>query len=203
MAKEKNKDNVYQVYDEIIDWFDMNRRKDLAMEKFYLSYIQKYLPLQSKILDVGCGTGEPIAKFLISEGYTVTGVDASKKMIELCKQRFLKGRWLLADMRTLDLPEKFHAVIAWHSFFHLSHGDQRKTLTLMASYVEQAGLLIFTSGPEYSEVWSDNGGHDLYHASLSTEEYKQILMDNNFKVLVHKIRDPECGEATVWVAQKS
>lgn len=73
----------------------------------------------------------------------------------------------------------------------------------MASFVEQAGLLIFTSGPEYSEVWSDNGGHDLYHASLSTEEYKQILMDNNFKVLVHKIRDPECGEATVWVAQKA
>ncbi|HAT1883616.1 TPA: class I SAM-dependent methyltransferase, partial [Legionella pneumophila] len=104
---------------------------------------------------------------------------------------------------TLDLNEKFHAVIAWHSFFHLPHDDQRMTLKLLASYVDQNGLLIFTSGPEYDEVWSNNGGHDLYHASLSTEEYEQILIDNNFKVLAHKIRDPDCGDATVWVAQKN
>ncbi|HAU1151569.1 TPA: class I SAM-dependent methyltransferase [Legionella pneumophila] len=199
----RNKDNVYQVYDEIIDWFDHARTKDLKMEKSYLNFIQKHLPLNSKILDVGCGTGEPIAKFLIKAGYIVTGIDASKRMIDLCKQRFPKEKWLIADMRTLDLNEKFHAVIAWHSFFHLSHEDQRSTLKLLASYVDQNGLFIFTSGPEYGEVWSDNGGHELYHASLSTEEYKQILIDNNFKILIHKIRDPECGEATVWVAQKS
>ncbi|HAT9133948.1 TPA: class I SAM-dependent methyltransferase, partial [Legionella pneumophila subsp. pneumophila] len=51
--------------------------------------------------------------------------------------------------------------------------------------------------------WSDDGGHDLYHASLSAEEYTQILLDCNFKVLIHKVRDPDCGEATVWVAQKN
>ncbi|HAT1596444.1 TPA: methyltransferase domain-containing protein [Legionella pneumophila] len=200
---EKNKDKVYQVYDEIVDWFDDNRTKDLTMEKFYLDFIQKCLKPKSKILDVGCGTGEPIAQFLINEGYDVTGIDASRKMINLCKQRFPKNKWILADMRTLDLNEKFHAVIAWHSFFHLPHDDQRMTLKLLASYVDLNGLLIFTSGPEYDEVWSNNGGHDLYHASLSTEEYEQILIDNNFKVLAHKIRDPDCGDATVWVAQKS
>ncbi|HAT3884547.1 TPA: class I SAM-dependent methyltransferase [Legionella pneumophila] len=200
---EKNKDKVYQVYDEIVDWFDDNRTKDLTMEKLYLDFIQKCLKPKSKILDVGCGTGEPIAQFLINEGYDVTGIDASRKMISLCKQRFPKNKWILADMRTLDLNEKFHAVIAWHSFFHLPHDDQRMTLKLLASYVDQNGLLIFTSGPEYDEVWSNNGGHDLYHTSLSTEEYEQILIDNNFKVLAHKIRDPDCGDATVWVAQKA
>ncbi|WP_242604524.1 class I SAM-dependent methyltransferase [Legionella gresilensis] len=184
-------------------WFDTNRNKDLTMEKFYLNFIQKYLPPKCKILDIGCGTGEPIAKFLLNEGYKVTGIDASKKMIDLCKQRFPEGRWLLADMRTLDLDEKFHAVIAWHSFFHLPHEDQRRTLKLLASYVELNGLLIFTSGPEFGEVWSNNGGQDLYHASLSIEEYKQILVDNNFKILEHKIKDPQCGEATVWVVQKN
>jgi hypothetical protein len=69
--------------------------------------------------------------------------------------------------------------------------------------VEQNGLLIFTSGPEYGEVWGDNGGYDLYHASLSSEEYTQILLECHFKILVHNVRDPECGEATVWVAQKN
>ena len=200
---EKNKNDVYQIYNEIIDWFDTHRSKELIMEKFYLNLIQKYLQPNSKILDVGCGTGEPIARFLIEKGYKVTGIDASRKMIDLCKQRYPKERWLLADMRVLDLQEQFHAVIAWHSFFHLSPEDQRTTLKLLASYIHQNGLLIFTSGPEYGEVWSNNGGHDLYHASLSSEEYEKILIDNNFKILEHKIKDPECGEATVWVAQKN
>ncbi|MCX7114845.1 MAG: methyltransferase domain-containing protein [Gammaproteobacteria bacterium] len=200
---ERNKTKVYQVYDEIFEWIDSHRNKELKMEKFYLNFIQKYTQPEANILDVGCGTGEPIARFLLEKGYKLTGVDASKKMIEVCKKRFPDGKWLLADMRTLDLQEQFDAVIAWHSFFHLPHDDQRVTLKLLATFVSQKGLLIFTTGPEYGEVWSDNGGHDLYHASLSSEEYEQILTDNDFKVLTHKIRDPECGDATVWVAQKN
>ena len=202
MAK-KNKHKVYEVYDVIIDWFDKNRSKELTMEQFYLNLIQTYLKPKSKILDVGCGTGEPIARFLIEQGYKVTGIDASYKMIDLCKQRFPEERWLLADMRTIDLQEQFQAVIAWHSFFHLPHEDQRLTLKLLSSLVESKGLLIFTSGPEYDEVWGNNGGEELYHASLSSEEYNKILTDNDCKVLVHKIEDPDCGEATVWVAQKN
>lgn len=200
---ERNKNKVYQVYDEIIDWFDSHRNKELTMERFYLNLIQKHIPSEGKILDVGCGTGEPIARFLLEKSYKLTGVDASKKMIELCMKRFPDGKWLLADMRTLDLQEQFDAVIAWHSFFHLPHDDQRATLKLLATFVSQDGLLIFTSGPECGEVWSDNGGYDLYHASLSSEEYEQILTDNGFKVLTHKINDPECGDATIWVAQKN
>ncbi len=190
------------VYNEISDWFDAHRSKELTMEKFYLDLLQKYIPAGGEVLDVGCGTGEPIAQFLITQGYKLTGIDASKKMIDLCKQRFPDAKWLLADMRTLNLQEKFDAVIAWHSFFHLPHDDQRTTLRSLAALVKEEGLLIFTSGTEYGEVWGDNGGHDLYHASLSSEEYTRILSECNFKILVHKVNDPECGEATVWVAQK-
>lgn len=201
-SKKKHKDKVYLVYDEIMEWFDFHRNKELAMEKSYLDLLQSHIPTKGKVLDVGCGTGEPIAKFLISQGYEVTGIDASEKMIQLCKQRFPNEKWFLGDMRTLNLAEKFHAVIAWHSLFHLSHDDQRATLKLLASLVEEDGLLLFTSGFEYGEVWSDNGGHDLYHASLSTEEYAQILSSCGFKILTHKVKDPECGEATVWMAIK-
>lgn len=200
--KRKNKEEVYLVYNKITDWFDRNRSKELTMEKFYLDLLQNHIPPSGKVLDVGCGTGEPIAQFLIKQGYKVTGIDASEKMIQLCKQRFPNEQWLLADMRTLHLQDKFHAVIAWHSFFHIPHDDQRKTLKSLASLVERNGLLLFTTGPDFGEVWSDNGGYDLYHASLSSEEYTQILRECHFTVLVHKVRDPECGEATVWVAKK-
>lgn len=201
--KRKSKDKVYLVYNEISDWFDAHRSKELVMEKFYLDLLQKHIPSGGKILDIGCGTGEPIAQFLITQGYQLTGVDASEKMIRLCQKRFPNATWLLADMRTLNLQEKFHAVIAWHSIFHLPHDDQRSTLKLLASMVEKNGLLIFTSGEEYGEVWSDNGGHDLYHASLSSAEYTKILANYHFEILIHKVRDPDCGGATVWVAKKN
>jgi 2-polyprenyl-3-methyl-5-hydroxy-6-metoxy-1,4-benzoquinol methylase len=37
----------------------------------------------SAILDVGCGGGIPIAKYLVEKGFRVTGIDSSEKMIRL------------------------------------------------------------------------------------------------------------------------
>lgn len=59
-----------------------------------------------------------------------------------------------------------------------------------------------TTGSEAGEVWSDNGGYDLYHASLSLKAYETLLKSNHLSILIHKVNDPDCGDATVWIAQK-
>jgi ubiquinone/menaquinone biosynthesis C-methylase UbiE len=200
--KKGNKHNVFEVYNKIIDWFDSHRNKDLKFESAYLDLISENIESGSSILDVGCGTGEPIAKYFLEQGYNVRGIDASEEMIKRCKERFPSGDWLQADMRELNLTEQYDLVIVWHSLFHLPHDDQRTTLKKLTTYVKNNGLLVFTSGPECSEDWSQNGGYDLYQASLSAEEYKQILTENKMTVLTHKIKDPDCGGATVWVAQR-
>lgn len=203
VMKKSDKNKVYKTYDEIITWFDDHRSKDLVKEKFYLEYLQGKIPVDADILDVGCGTGEPIAKYFIEKGYKIIGIDVSKKMIELCKKRFPKNQWVVADMRQLNLQKQFDLVIVWHSLFHLTHDDQRSTLKLLSSLVKPFGLLVFTSGSEHSEEWSENAGHNLYHASLSKEEYEKILYDNELSIMLHKIKDPDCGFATIWIAKKS
>jgi len=200
--KKSKKSKVYETYDEIIDWIDKNRRKDLSLERSYINLIQNHYPPGSSVLDIGCGTGEPIGKFFIKSGYKYTGVDASEKMIELCKIRFPYENWIVEDMRSLELDEQYDIVIAWHSFFHLPPDDQRKTLKKLTQFVKPSGLLVFTSGPEEGESWGENGGYELYHASLSTEEYESILNKNHLEVLTHNVQDPNCGGATVWLAQK-
>lgn len=202
MADFDDKKSVFRAYDLITDWFNEHRCKDLSLEKEYLKFIQNSIPANGKILDVGCGNGIPIAKFFIENGYSVTGIDSSTNMIDRCKTNFPDQKWILSDMRTFSTDEKFDLVIAWHSFFHLPHDDQRMTLKLLTTFLEKNGLLVFTSGPEYGEVWSDNGGENLYHASLSSDEYKRILTDSDCDVLIHNINDSECGGATVWVAEK-
>ncbi len=196
-----NKTRVYEVYDEIINWFDDARTKNL-MESEYLNLIVNAIPPKSSILDLGCGTGEPIAQFFIEKGFKLTGVDGSQKMVELCNKRFPDERWIVSDMRDINLQQQFDAVLAWHSFFHLDHDSQRNMFKIFESHLKPGGVLAFTSGEEEGEVWSDNGGQQLYHASLSTKEYESLLKNSSFKVLVHKVHDPVCGEATVWVAQK-
>lgn len=196
-----NKTKVYEVYDEIINWFDDARTKSL-MESEYLNLIVNTIPPKGTILDLGCGTGEPIAQFFIEKGFKVTGVDGSQKMIELCKKRFPSESWIVSDMRNINLQQQFDAILAWHSFFHLDHDSQRNMFKRFSSHIKPGGVLAFTSGEEEGEVWSENGGQQLYHASLSTKEYSSLLESFSFKVLIHKVRDPECGEATIWVAQK-
>lgn len=197
----QNKERVYESYEKIVHWFDDARTKTL-MEAEYLNLIVKAMPAGGSVLDLGCGTGEPIAQFFIDKGFKVTGVDGSKKMIKLCKSRFPNEQWIISDMREINLNQQFDVVLAWHSFFHLDPDNQRRMFKIFATHIKPGGILAFTSGEDEGEVWSDNGGQMLYHASLSTKEYEKLLSEHLFQVLLHKVRDPECGEATVWVARK-
>lgn len=193
---------VYEQYNKITTWFDEHRNKEL-MEQEYLDFMILHIPQNASILDLGCGSGEPIAKYFIERRYHLTGVDGSSNMIELCKTRFPKHNWIISNMLTISMSEQFDLIFAWHSFFHLNQSEQRVMLNIVDAHLKPNGLFTFTSGHCHGEVWSDNGGENLYHASLSTNEYKELLEANNFKVLIHTIEDPECGDATIWIAQKN
>jgi len=197
---ENNKDNVYEVYEKIADWMDKHRSREL-FEKFYLDHAIACLKPGAKILDLGCGTGEPIGQYFANIGFQVTGVDVSEKMLGIAKNRCPQIKFILADMRTLDLNEKFDCIVSWHSFFHLTQNVQRVMFKIFANHLNREGLLLFTTGPEAGEVWSDNGGESLYHASLSSNEYKKLLKLHGFKLIIYKIKDENCGGATVWLAR--
>jgi SAM-dependent methyltransferase len=197
----KNISEICKSYDKIAEWFDKSRSKNL-IEKEYLDLIVRGIPKGSSVLDLGCGAGDPIAKFFIEKGYSLTGIDGSKKMIELSQKRFPGQNFFIADMRDLKLDQKFDAIIAWDSFFHLNKDEQRSMFSVFKSHIKPRGFLVFTSGgPEEGEIWSDNNGENLYHASLSKEEYKKLLADYGFEVVLYRENDLECQEHTVWIAR--
>jgi len=192
--------NVYKVYNKIGKWFAENRYAD-SVEKVYLDKMLQSLPSNAKVLDLGCGDGKPILEYFITHKVNVLGIDASEQMLELAKNNFPTTKFILQDMRELQLDEKFDAVIAWHSFFHLPAADQPDMFYIFSQHLNANGILLFTSGTERGEAWGMNGGENLFHASLDTAEYLELLQANQFEVLKHKINDPECGGANVWMAQ--
>lgn len=155
------------------------------------------------MLDIGCGSGEPIAAYLLRAGRPLTGIDSAPSLIELCRQRFPDQHWLVADMRRLDLGTRFGGIIAWDSFFHLSREDQRAMFAVFAAHALPGAALLFTSGPADAEAIGSFGGEALYHASLDGTEYRQLLAVHGFQVLDNITKDPDCGGHTVWLARRA
>lgn len=195
-----NREHVFEVYNKIATWFAENRYSGL-MEKSYLDEMMAFLNGGAAVLDLGCGTGKPMMGYLLNLGLEVVGVDASSEMLALAKRNFPLAEFVLEDMRKLALNRRFDAIIAWHSFFHLPADDQPVMFELFKNHLNAEGILLFTSGTEHGEAWGMNGGENLFHASLSTDAYRQLLEKYNFKVLKHVVNDPDCGSATVWMAQ--
>ena len=182
------------------DWAESRARGNL-FERPWLDRFRALLPQAAPILDLGCGSAEPIARYLIELGHPVTGVDSSEAMIELCSARFPEQEWIVADMRGLALQRKFGGILAWDSFFHLCPDDQRQMFPVFREHAAPNGALMFTSGPAYGEAIGSFGGEPLYHASLDPAEYRSLLDGNGFRVVAHVVEDPDCGRHTIWLAQ--
>src|SRR4030042_3746088 len=96
-------------------------------------YLDKYLPPRGKILEIGAATGAytiPLAK----RGYSVTAVDLSPKLIEVCRKRVIeeglekKVTCLVADARDLSSVGNtlFDAVLIMGPLYHLVEEEDRK-----------------------------------------------------------------------------
>ncbi|XP_029622720.1 glycine N-methyltransferase [Salmo trutta] len=114
-----------------------------------------------RILDVACGTGVD-SIMLVEEGFTMTSVDASDKMLKYAlKERWERRKerafdqWVIEEANWLTLTEDvqkpgngFDAVICLgNSFAHLpdfkgDQSDQKLALQNIASMVRPGGILI-------------------------------------------------------------
>lgn len=103
----RNKEKVYQSYDKMFNWYDEHRSREL-FEKPYLDLAISYLKPKAKILDLGCGMGEPIGKYFIDQGFDLIGIDGSAELINLAKSRFPNAKFMTHDMRTIDLNLNSH-----------------------------------------------------------------------------------------------
>ncbi|SFP60473.1 class I SAM-dependent methyltransferase [Tranquillimonas alkanivorans] len=193
-------EDILPTYDTVAhDW---HRTRNTALfERRWLDRMIAAAP-GPRVLDLGCGSGRPIADDLVSRGLRVTGVDGAAAMIEILAECTPGVEAVHADMRTLALGRRFDAILAWNSFFHLSPADQRAMFPIFSDHAAPGAALLFTSGPEQSERIGRVAGHPVYHASLSPAEYRAHLGACGFDVLDFRPEDPDCGGHSVWLARR-
>jgi SAM-dependent methyltransferase len=193
-------ERIIGLYEENAAAWDQLRGTELT-ERDWFDRFTALLPARASILDLGCGSGEPVAKHLIEHGYRVTGLDSSPSLIGMCRRRFPDHNWLVGDMRELDLGCRFEGILGWYSFFHLHFDDQRAMFPRFAAHAAPGALLMFTSGPQHGEAIGEWQGEPLYHASLAPDEYRALLHANEFDVLSFRAGMPLADGPSVWLAR--
>ena len=193
-------DEIIGLYERHALSWDTERDRSL-FERPWLNRFSELMPERGSILDLGCGSGEPIARHFIKHGFRLTGVDCSEAMIAICRDRFPDQTWIVGDMRTLGLGTHSDGIIAWDSFFHLTQDDQRRMLPIFQRHAQPKAALMFTSGPRRGEAIGSYKGEPLFHASLDSDEYRALLHEHGFEVVLHVAEDATCGGHTIWLAR--
>ena len=115
-------------------------------------YLERYLPAQGSILEVGSATGRYTLE-LAKRGYTLTAVDLSAGLLEECRRRLAgeglerQVRLVVADARDLgEVAEKgFDAVLLMGPLYHLIVEADRKVVLQQAFDRLREGGILFSS----------------------------------------------------------
>jgi SAM-dependent methyltransferase len=113
-------------------------------------YLDRYLPAQGSILEVGAATGRYTVE-LAKRGYAVTAVDLSAGLLEQCRKRLVdeglerQVRLVVADGRDLGAVEerKFDAVLLMGPLYHLIvEADRKAALQEAYARLGEGGIIV-------------------------------------------------------------
>ncbi len=96
------------VYDEVMDHEQYQLWVQFTKNSFN-TYTNQNI---QKVMELACGTGE-VSTLLTDAGYQVTGVDLSREMLDIAKEKYQQEypliNWIQKDMRNLKGLETFCA----------------------------------------------------------------------------------------------
>jgi 2-polyprenyl-3-methyl-5-hydroxy-6-metoxy-1,4-benzoquinol methylase len=153
-----------------------------AMPNCIIDFAKDITP-KAHILDVGCGTGYPIASWFAKRGFHVTGIDAVEAMIDYAKALNLpNASFILTDLMDYRPQQTFDAIVAFDVLFHLKPEQQLPALSHLAKMLNPKGSILFTHGNRQGEIDGKMFNETFYYSSLNTRDYVQNAESLGFVV---------------------
>jgi len=150
-----------------------NRKNGIEQHQKALQFAKS----KSTAIDIGCGSSGRIIELLLAEGFAVEGLDISPNMIEYAKERHPDQTFHLANICDWELPQQYDFISAWDSIWHAPLEKQESILEKLCAGLNEAGILIFTSGGLDRPEEGSNPflGQPLYHAALGIPKLLKII----------------------------
>jgi len=140
------------------------------------------LPAKSVVLDLGCGTGIPVAMVLIDAGMTVYGIDASPSMVKAFQHNFPNNPVACEAVEdSLFFDRKFDAIIAWGLMFLLPAEVQETVIQKAANALQTGGKFLFSATGKRNE-WKD-AMTERHSISLCHVKYKELLAASGLSLI--------------------
>ncbi len=197
-------DDLRQVYDRLADTYEQNRGL-FDMSEVIDDFYRRLPERPGRLLDLGCGAGEPFPAFFLARGWRVVGVDFSSRMLELARHFQPKMETLQADIRKVDFPaESFDAVSAVYCLFHIEHEQHPALFSGMHRWLKKGGKALFTyatqeyTGAEVFSGYKEFMGEALFYSHTTPASLRDVLTAAGFAVEACRYRDIG-GETFLWV----
>lgn len=194
------RDAVRRGYDVVAEAY-LDQRSPDADEIDLLGEFTERLPANARVLDAGCGAGDPVGTTLASD-FEVVGLDISRRQLELARGNVPQAWLLQGDLTSLPLAAgAFDGLVAFHSIIHVPTDRHADVYEEFARVVRPGGHVLVTVGPGAwagtNPDWLDAGG-EMRWSFPDLEVSLGHLDDAGFKVLRRETVGDELGGGR-WV----
>jgi cyclopropane fatty-acyl-phospholipid synthase-like methyltransferase len=196
-VNEPHRRTVESGYDQMAEQYLATKDPEDPLALRALADLASLLPKEAAVLDLGCGAGVPVTRWLADRGFAVTGVDVSAKQLDLARTSVPDGTFIKADMTEVDFgPESFHAVVAFHSVIHVPRTEHPALLKSIYRWLESGGALLATmSVADYEgrdEDW-EGWGAPMVWSHYGKDANVAMLREAGFEI---QYADPRTGGGT-------
>ena len=135
------------------------------------------LPKQGSILDAGCGAGWD-TKFFLSNGYFVTALDASIKLLEVVETHKNLTK-INSDFLDFKSETVFEGIWASFSLQHLRKNDFKTALKILKNSLSETGFFYIGIHEGNKEIRDTLG---RYYSYYGESEISGIIQSLNLRI---------------------
>jgi SAM-dependent methyltransferase len=163
-------------YDRIAARWQCARNSFYGNEQAYLDLLLAQLMPGSTVLDLGCGTGAPMARYVVSKGHRVIGVDQSEAMLDLARTALPDGEWVLSPIEGYPYDKPYDCAMLWDSLFHICRDRHAPILQRVVDRLPKGGRLMLTVGGSEHPAFTDTMFDEpFFYDSNTPQETESIL----------------------------